>query len=163
MKSKINSKGQIQQVFIYIATILIVGLVLIVGYKAIDNMMHQGCDVEKVTFKSNLETFIKDYSSYGSLHKESLKLPCSAQKICFVDTETIGDQNFIFGANIIIQNSIRGDIAENIFMILDDRTEPFGFIEEIAVNEGAVCINATGGRLHLTFTGQGRTTAISGS
>jgi len=159
-----NKKAQIQQVFVYIITIVVVGLIFMIGYKAIGGMMSKGCDVEKTTFKTNLESFITKYTSYGEFHLEEMGVPCSFAQICFVDTGLIRNPptTFTYPKNYIIESSVQdSDVEENIFMIKTDITEPLKFSPEVVVDGDIICINNTDGRFHLAFEGMGRETKIS--
>jgi len=154
-------KGQIQQVFIYILTIIIVGLILLIGYRAIGGLMEKGCKVEMTTFKSNLESFITKYSSYGSFHEETMKAPCSFASICFVDTQDIEDGTDFPTAPEVIRQSVLDNIQENIFLFKTEVTEPAGFMSEIHVDDGMICINNSNGNFYIAFHGLGKKTNIS--
>ncbi len=172
---KNNKKAQLQQVFIYIITIIIVGLIFVVGYKAIGGIMEKGCDVEVTNFKSNLKSYITKYNTYGSVQNENMKSPCDYSHICFVDTGRIQDSDpnnkvyapEIVGNNqskIIIGGSANAGIEENVFLIKSQVTDPFGFYDEIEVAppDYVVCFNSTrNGFFNITFEGTGRTTLIS--
>jgi hypothetical protein len=157
-------KAQIQQVFVYIITIVVVGLILLVGYKSIGTLLDKGCDVEMNTFKSTLETAIEKYTSYGSFHRESLNVPCSFRSVCLIDSRELTDPTpppFSYPDNTIIQESIRDGIQQNIFLVKKEVTEPIGYKEEIYVEDEIICIDNTNGKFHIAFEGMGRTTKIS--
>lgn len=158
-------KGQIQQVFIYILTIVIVGMVLLIGYKAIGGIIGKGCDVEKATFQTNLDGYVEKYSDYGSVHKESLNAPCGSKSVCFVDAEQIANQDTEGTEdNSIIKNSVDEGIEENVFLISSDNiTEPFGYNKKIQVDAGMVCVDNTNGKFYIWFEGLGKKTNISES
>lgn len=151
-----------QQVFIYLMTMIIVGLIILIGYKAIGGLINKGCDVEISTFQKTLESYIVKHSSFGSIHKETLNVPCSYKQICFVDADIIGN-TFYYPDNVIIKDSVKSDIEQNIFLVSDKVTEPFGFMNEIVVgtDSGVICINNTNGKFYLRFEGLGRRTIIS--
>lgn len=154
-------KGQIQQVFIYLMTMIVVGLIILIGYKAIGGLINKGCDVEVSTFQKNLELYIVKHSSYGSVHKETLNVPCAYSQICFVDSDVIGN-TFNYHDNVIIEDSVETGIEQNIFLISDKVTEPFGFMNEIAIETGSiVCIDNINGKFYMRFKGLGRRTVIS--
>lgn len=151
-----------QQVFIYIMTIVVIGIILLLGYKAIGGLIAKGCDVEQTTFKSSLENYISKYSSFGSLHKETISVPCDYRQICFVDVAEIGNTGFS-STNIIIQSSVRAGIEQNIFLEKKDVTEPIGFMTEVEIESGSKCIENRNGKFYITFEGLGRSTKITGS
>lgn len=157
-------KGQMQQVFIYLMTMIIVGLIILIGYKAIGGLINKGCDVEVNTFQKTLESYIVKHSSYGSMHKETLNVPCSYRQICFVDTDDIINSNYKDNSdNLIIESSVKSGIEQNIFLVSDKVTVPFGFMEKIIVGteDIAYCINNTNGKFYMRFEGLGRRTNIS--
>ncbi|NQU98090.1 hypothetical protein HQ533_01370 [Candidatus Woesearchaeota archaeon] len=154
-------KGQIQQVFIYIVAIVIVGIILLIGYRAISGLTDKACQVEKTTFKSSLESYITKYSSYGSLHRESLNAPCSYANVCFVNTTAIIDEETLTQGPDVIKNSVKDGIEQNIFLVKSNFTEPFGFMTEIEVEKKIICINNTNGKFYIKFEGLGKKTIIS--
>ena len=157
MKAK---KAQIQQVFIYILTIVIVGLILLMGYKIIGNTINQGCEVEHVKFTSQILGYIEKYDNYGSYHTEQIAVPCDYEELCFVDTNALGDPNFNSN-NVIISDSVQSGTQKNIFLV-GETTEPIGFVEKIRLgnqNE-ALCFKVTAGEFLVAFEGTGNSTII---
>ena len=68
---------------------------MLIGYKSIGGIMKKGCEVEKATFKVDIESFISKYNSYGSVHTESLKTPCSyAQTMSLLYKDILDNNNF---------------------------------------------------------------------
>ena len=79
-------KGQVQHVFIYILTIIVVGLILLLGYKSIGGLMGQGCDVERATFASDLESKIESFSDTAlNAVKEKANDIFAATKLTWID------------------------------------------------------------------------------
>lgn len=154
-----NSKGQIQQVFIYILAIIIVGLILLIGYKAINGMIQKSCDVQKTNFQTDIRVMIDRYNDYGSTHVKEINTPCGYFQVCFVDSEKIGEP--ITTSNTIIKNSVHDNVSQNIFMMKADITEPIGYDEKIQVEGGIICINSSSGKFNIKFTGLGKKVRIS--
>lgn len=162
-------KGQIQQVFIYIMTIIVVGLILLVGYKSIGGLMKKGCDVEMSTFKSTIESYVSKYTSYGDLHTEYIKVPCSFSEICFIDTKAVTDGKDLSSSMDstkygIIIDSVNNEIQENIFLVKKEVTEPAGYMKEIMVDNGTfkyICMENVNGKFYIKFQGLGRQVNIS--
>ena len=157
-------KGQMQQVFIYIMTIVVIGIILLLGYRAIDGLIAKGCDVEQTTFKSSMENYISKYSSFGSLHKETISVPCDYRQICFVDADKINDDTFNTD-NGIIESSVQAGIEQNIFLEKKGVTDPIGFMKEVDIESvsGIECIENRNGKFYITFEGLGRSTRITGT
>ena len=74
------------QVFVYIVAALTFALIMIFGYKIINDLIHTGEDVQFLQFKTSLETSIKKiYPEFGSVREETFYLPGRYTQICFVD------------------------------------------------------------------------------
>ena len=150
--------GQVQHIFIYILTIVIVGLILLMGYKVIGNTINQGCEVEHATFTSQILGLIEKYDTFGSFHVEDIAAPCDFEKICFVDKTSFGTN--IDSGYAIMDNSVKDGIEKNIFLI-GETTEPVGYVEKLEVADPYyVCINSTAGQFKVGFRGTGKTTQI---
>jgi len=161
-----NNKGQIQQVFIYIITIIIVGAILLIGYKTIGGVLNKGCEAQRASFVSDIQSFISKYNSYGDKHLKVMNAPCDYDTVCFVDSSKISDQSFTFNSNSIIQSSVKDGIEENIFIVKgtgqDQITDPIGFDNNIVIDtgSGAICIKQQNGRFRLLFEGQGKNVKV---
>ncbi|MBN1376918.1 hypothetical protein JW949_01140 [Candidatus Woesearchaeota archaeon] len=156
-----NNKAQISQLFIYIFIIVIVGAILMIGYKSINNFISKGCDVEKITFKEQTESLINKYNDYGSYHEERINAPCSFSKVCFVNTSTIGKP--VNYEDLTIKTSVMNGVEKNIFLI-GDYTSAVGYVDLIYVDDeegtGVICFNAQGGNFYIGFEGMGKSTKI---
>lgn len=84
-----DKKGMgIGQVFIFIVVALTFGLITIFGYKAVNDFLEKGEQVEFVRFKTDLESSIKRISTdYGSSRQEDYRLPGRYLQVCFVDMD----------------------------------------------------------------------------
>jgi hypothetical protein len=158
--------------------LIVAGLVIIIGYKAINNFLGKGCETGQITFENQLEGYITDHSTYGSVKKEQLAVPCSYDKLCFADAQTVlnnsdeptdnditvnmqPDNSFDYK---LVKSSVEDGIMENIFLVNSKIVEPIGFMEEIMVNhstKNVVCINATSGFFSILFEGTGKQAKIS--
>ncbi|MGV8172156.1 MAG: hypothetical protein ACP5OA_05700 [Candidatus Woesearchaeota archaeon] len=165
-------KGQIAgQVFIYIMALIVIGVIIIIGYKAIGTFSSKTCTAERINFNSNIINLIEKYNSYGSVNIKSVKAPCDYDTICFVDSRRINfdnnnaDFNFLCPENPIIKNSATTGARQNIFAVSNDRTISIGYSDLITLADATVlctCINQTGGNFKIKFSGKGSSTEISG-
>jgi hypothetical protein len=160
-----NNKAQIQQVFTYILTIILVGFVLLMGYRAIIGLIDKGCEVEKASFKTNIESMISKFNNYGSLNREGLNGPCDFSQVCFIDTQIIRSNTAININNPLIFQSTGAGVEKNIFLVKHGLTEPVGFVEQLKVDNSQeyICINNTNGKFEITFRGDGKNTYIEPS
>lgn len=162
-------KGQIQLVFTFIILILVAGFLVILGYRFITGLQQDSCEAEKATFSTRVEGFFDRYDDYGSVHRESLRLPCDYRHICFVNNSVWRDGDEVnpaaegFGSDSDEYNVIKTaeDVQNNIF-IIGQFAEPIGFSEKVEVDrdENILCLEEAGGRVDVVFRGQGRTTLV---
>jgi hypothetical protein len=78
----------IGQAFIFIVAALTFALIMIFGYKAINDFISSGEDVEYVQFKTRMEgSFNKLYTEYGSVRIEEFHPPVRHKQVCLVDVD----------------------------------------------------------------------------
>lgn len=78
----------IGQVFVYITAAITFALIMIFGYKAVQDFLQSGEQLAFVQFKTSLESSIKKiYTEYGSVRVERFTLPAEFSQICFVDMD----------------------------------------------------------------------------
>jgi hypothetical protein len=162
-----GKKSQIiGQVFIYMMAAIIIGGIVLVGYKAITKILVTGCEAEKANFRADMENMIEKYTSYGSINKKAIKAPCEYDTICFIDYRHIGtDPDFVCDNNRLIYDSVKNNASQNIFVVSNKRTIPIGYTELITLNSsdelGCLCINQRSKNFYITFNGKGSSTEIS--
>ena len=156
----------IGQVFIYILTVVVIGIIVLLGYRAISGIINQGCRVDEVNFKTDIESFISKYSAYGSVNKESMPVPCSYTQVCFVSNDKIINPNGFSMQNKLIEAGVKSGVQQNVFLI-DNKKMPkaIAYSEKINATDqpaytGYICINPTNGKFNILFTGRGSTVVI---
>ena len=96
------------QPFVYIFAIIVIGLILVFGFKYIGKVLKTGCQVETISFTRDLQSEVNQIKalSYGSSAQCSFSrggntgtsceiiLPDNVETICFVDAKK-GHQNKI--------------------------------------------------------------------
>lgn len=151
-------QAQIQQAFIYILAVIVIGFIVLMGFKYINFFTDKKCDVEFVDFKVKLDKHITKHSALGEYLKEDLKAPCQSKSVCFVDARAIKSRAVQDPSNqhpIISQSASRG-VEQNIFLI-SDKTEPIGYNPAIALEnpDKIFCLNRVNGNFYLAFRGMG--------
>ncbi len=73
------------QIFVYTFASFIFMLVLIYGYKAINQFIDNQRQVEMIEFKTELESSIYGIAPTLNTERKAIKVPGDVQKICFVD------------------------------------------------------------------------------
>jgi hypothetical protein len=144
-------KAQIQQVFIYLMAIIVIGTILFIGLRAMMDLGDKACEAQEVTFKQDLERAITKYTGLGSLGHESIKVPCEYEELCFINT-TMNCDNI---DNEIIKQECNLRTGYNVFVKKGIETKSLFSIENLNV-DGYLCINATGNRYNIKFEGLGR-------
>ena len=83
-------KAQIQsQLFIYILTIIVIGVLLLFGIKWIGKILQTDEVVQQTAFVKDIEgAFNSIRSDYGSQRLEEFSAPGSVDRTCFVDSQT---------------------------------------------------------------------------
>jgi hypothetical protein len=92
---KKQKKGDAGQVFVYILTVLIMGLMLYFGVKWIINLMLTECEIQTANLKIDMETsFEKIRPNTASWQNVVFNVPdcLRLKKICFVDSSYANKQ-----------------------------------------------------------------------
>jgi len=153
-------KAQIQgQVFIYILTLIITGMILLYGYNAITGISKRAEQVELVKFKNDLKEDFETISfDYGSVKTMSYHVPSNVNSICFCQS---GEYPYFHSIsqdiNPLVRDVVVSNMKDNVFIIVDDVPESMiiGKIKVEGSNNKVVCINTETGVLKLRLEGLG--------
>ncbi|MFA6073077.1 MAG: hypothetical protein WC758_03120 [Candidatus Woesearchaeota archaeon] len=150
-------KGQTQQVFIYIMVILVVGGVLLFGYKSINNIIGKSCDVDQVTFQTQLKQTLEKNSGYGDISTKPIKVPCGFDELCFVNSTDVDTSNL----NQLIVQEIIAQTGNNVFLVNGNDVKALYGLDFLVVpgnntNKGSLCIKSVGGNFNLVLEGIGK-------
>ncbi len=82
-----NKRAQIQsQIFVYVLAIVIMGLVLLYGYKSIATMQDKAEQIDLLSFKKDIENeIVKMSTDYGSVRTPTIHVPANSKEVCFLD------------------------------------------------------------------------------
>ncbi len=161
-----NIRGQIiGQVFIYIMVGLVIGVIILIGYKAITGITAKSCQVEQLGFQTDIEAFIAKYNSYGSVTKKTMTAPCNYETICFVSVDADTAPGKFKCGNVIIQSSYDPKAKQNIYVVSKKATLPIGYAPLLTTADAnnCTCIPQRNGNFYLTFIGQGSRTNVTAS
>ncbi|MBN2052146.1 hypothetical protein JW756_01465 [Candidatus Woesearchaeota archaeon] len=160
-----EKRAQISQVFIYIMVLLVVGVLIVVGYKGISSIMNAQCEHQRIVFERSILNFIDEYTDAGSVHEETLKAACNVKEVCFADSDFCPRESSLFSidslpaAEVEIRNYLSACTA-NIF-VKAEFTEPLKnvnkFSQKISIptTSHLECFKARNGNFKLVFTGLG--------
>ena len=151
-------KSQIyNQIFIYILTIVIVGLILAFGYKSITNIQSKGCDICIVKLRNNLGNDVEGIiSDFGSVQRKDIQMCCNFNQLCLV--ESVDAFPVPANANPIIKDSIKSNTGMNAFLLDEKSVQPFN-IGRISTDPDVMCIKGTS--ISLKLEGKGNYVKIS--
>ncbi|MFW5746212.1 MAG: hypothetical protein ACOCWQ_01535 [Nanoarchaeota archaeon] len=167
MKSK---KGfDANQIFVFVLAIVIVGLVLLFGTKAIMRWQSDMQNVEYIRFKTNVQNAIDDVAAdYGSVKQKTFNLPGQYKKVCFVGfpkPANIRSTSMIDGEEQPLMVYEWEEKTANVFLI--DSTVEKSFLEsKITIdpeqsNGNYLCFKDISGSIRVRLEGIGRTVKIS--
>jgi hypothetical protein len=179
----LGKHGQAQQVFLYIMAAVVLAVIFLFGYNAINGFIEKGERVTFISFQTDLQEAVRGLSSrYGSVivynNNNPFAVPAQYKKVCFVDLDTDPNSGGCDELSPLAcdawetahaSRSAGGDWAawdaaeENVFL------EPVGLLPikvfHIKINPGEggkyICIDTTDGQLDVRLEGRGDHTLIS--
>ena len=177
-------RAEINQVFIYILTIMVVGLLLLMGVKYIFLLLDRKCETERVLFTKEFGTYMERYRPYETYAPVTLPLPCAKTALCLVDSRVLPDDclsrdlqsriaEFQGSGVPFIKQSVLDCTKKNVFLGTAKRVssggadtvrytdlEPLGFEPLLQLEDSAkeYCVASSRGAVRLAFTGLGAAT-----
>jgi hypothetical protein len=89
-----NRQAQIiGHVFIFMLGAFVVASVLLIGYKALNNMQEQQCRAQELEFARDVEQAFDTGLDRGTVQTHTFTLPCGASEVCFVQRSAIDTGN----------------------------------------------------------------------
>jgi hypothetical protein len=168
-------KAQIQQVFIYMMAILVIGFLLLFGYRAIDRLMGQKCMVEQAEFSTGLVRNIDQTMRFNSVTQARVQAPCDYDTLCVVDARSvIDDMSTVWMVDNpladypIIAADVADGIQNNLYLIDGKTVTAIGFDERIRISPDAdisddplLCVEKRSGVFSFIIKGQGNAVILS--
>lgn len=142
--------------------ILVVGGVLLFGYKSINKLMNQSCDVDETTFQSQLRQMLESNNGYGDKSTKPVKVPCGYEQLCFVNSSLDGvNKAQMLPKYPSINQEVTAGTGNNVFLIKGKETKALYGLDYIYVpgnssSTGFLCISATGDNFNLVLEGIGK-------
>ncbi|MGV8168499.1 MAG: hypothetical protein ACP5N3_00415 [Candidatus Nanoarchaeia archaeon] len=155
-------KGQTQQVFIYIMVILVVGAVLLFGYRIIIKLIDKGCENDQVLFQNSLKQTLEKNTNYGDKSTEPINSVCGYDTICFVDSNSSEvNMSALNIMNSNIHQEIEAGTGNNVFLVNQDETKALYSLDYLVVpgsasDKGFLCIQSKGNKFYMTLEGTGK-------
>lgn len=166
-----SKKGQISQIFIYISAILVIGFIVLFGYKMIGKVLNQKCSVEEQDFMLSVNGFVDQNIRYGSRDEGVLPVACDYELLCFVDANVVGTNNwekpidtnsayYDIEPAIMIANA-QDNISYNVYLYkrgTEDIAYPVAFDKRIHITgeDSVLCMTPTAGSFRFMIEGLGK-------
>jgi len=160
-------KGQAQQIFVYIMVIVIVGLLILFGFKAINSFTKQSCEVREISFIEEFEATAQEHRGYQSMHTTKLRPYCDITEVCFVDSAFLENEAAPNVPNdatdhFVILDSVNNHAKRNLFLVdqkglVNDRDV---YIPNLIVKDKVLCVPVINGYFNVRFIGTGSGTNI---
>lgn len=170
-------RGQINQVFMFIMALLVMGLIVLIASKSLGGLIGNKCNVDLITFKEQIKEQIASKNDFGSITELNFKAPCDYKTLCVVDSSFLTMENIYPLSNYILNNpdiipgsfminmAVQNKVKNNIFLINDDgsKTIQAGYVKQLQLKnpEEVICFKAVAGSFILRTKGLGRNTQIS--
>ncbi|MBD3209339.1 hypothetical protein GF367_02885 [Candidatus Woesearchaeota archaeon] len=164
-------RAQVQQVFVYLSAILVIGFVVLFGYRMVDKILDQQCEVSEHSFMGSLEDAIDRNVHAQSVTDVAVPAPCKYQQLCFVDARVVeGSSTFnnidnsLKATNAVMWGNAMDDIEWNVYLLIPGKeTKPIMFDDRITTTEKPIgtaekahlCINASLGEFVFWVKGKG--------
>ena len=177
---KRSKKGQAQQVFIFMLAIFLAALILLFGYRMINNFMKDISKTALIEFQTKLEGGIrKMYPKFNSVEKLELQVPGDFDKVCIFEQgyrqpmitqicgeEELGDSDGDFKASRDLDMTMcslwpQNTNQENVF--LSPFTDAISIkTGKIILSNGAgyLCLKPVGGKIAYRLEGKGNHTIV---
>jgi hypothetical protein len=175
----------VTEVFVFMVAAITFSLILIFGYKIIQDFLQQGEEVSLVQFRSDLiSSFKKIESDYGAVRIKEFRLPGDYEQVCFVDLDhpvKEGDKNEIslssqdpYAASVWLtayssdHSSTSSDshsgwsaVDENVFLSPSKENTPAIKVGKLDLEDGFLCLPVVKGTFKLVLEGKGDRTKVS--
>ena len=109
------------QIFVYIVALVVVGMDIVFGYKAVKNFGDRGDEVALIKFKTDIENTFKSVSAdFNRIKITDFNVPSGYEEICLVDKDYPGvtvdsqrDTNFAY--NPLLFDGVQE--GKNLFVV----------------------------------------------
>ena len=151
-----KKRGQIQnRVFIFAASLIILAVIVIWGYKSISGLQEKQDQATLLKFKAQLEADIESAANdFGSKRTELYFLPQGFDEICLVDSARIDAADIV--NRPVVKDSVESGAKANLFLLGKNEFEAFD-VGNLGMAEFPHywCVETKVGKIELTYEGKG--------
>lgn len=170
-------KAQTSQMFVYLTTIIVVGLIVFVGGKVLNNVLNVGDEIDYIKFRNAITEKISSIATdYNAQRQIELDVPKGTKEICFV--ELTGDPDLsdpskypimmdywndnAYTAQLLSGDKFKNNLPRNVFLRDSSGTIATFHIPDLTVDSGgSLCIPASRSVFSFTAKSKGRKVVIS--
>ena len=159
-------KGQIQaQVFVCVLAMLVIGMVLLYGYRSIATMQERAKQVDILTLKNDVIKAVEKVSNdYGTVRAPTFNIPKEYTEICFIDIDHSPPAELQSEHPLIYE--AWEDESANVFIVKDLVDESFMVGESDSSlihieNPRYICFEIINGRVKVKLEGTGGKAKLS--
>jgi hypothetical protein len=160
------------QMFIYLLGIIVAGLILLLGFKAVQKLEENKCTVQETQFSTALASAMDKDKGWGISRTETFTLPCNAEAVCFVSRQSTNNNELYADSAVLTTYELQyGTIVEsvhsgddvNVFLKTSDGFERLERFEvaapiDLPMDEPIRCFS--GAPLKIKFQGKGQTVEV---
>ena len=164
-------KSQANQMFQMLMTLIVVGMILLLGFQLINNVMSTSSQIDYIRFRSSLLNSLDSVASdYNARQRVTLSVPRGTEFLCFVEmnkpfSET--DHSVInaywedFDYIGQEEDDDKKSLVRNVFLIGNGFTASFR-IDNLNLDRATnhICINVIRSQVEFWAKGEGRTLGI---
>jgi hypothetical protein len=181
MKKYGKRAQNVGQIFVYVLSIVVVGVILLFGYNGINSLIKKFNQIDSASFEKDLNSFVTGVSpEFGTLKARDFKVPSQVKKVCFVRNYKTDESGVsskynptsepLFGTYPLIKENIEigGSFPQplkNVFLILDKKeVVPLKkLIGKLSFDGDIVakCFDVKNSRLSIKAEGKGDHAVIS--
>jgi len=152
-----KKKGEMQQVFIYILGVVIMGMLLLFAYRGIKSIMvtSEKADLEK--FKTDFANTIDEMSAYGRGRVDTVKTPANFGKLCLIDQSKTGETGVT-----LVDSSVSAGSDNTVYLVSADGASVEAFkTDPMQVGDGSnTCFDISLGKVKLNMEGKSKFTMV---
>lgn len=153
-------KAQMQQIFVYILGVVIMGMLVLFAYKGIGSIMKTSSQADLEKFKTDFRNTIDEMSAYGRGRVETIKTPANFGKLCLIDKT---NQQGTLDIDLVTQSVAAGS-DNTVYLVSVDgttveafKTDPMQVFPEPPASR---CFDISIGKVKLQFQGFTRYTQV---
>lgn len=161
---KKTKKGEAGQMFQMLMTLIVVGMIMLLGFQLIGNVFRTSSQIDYIQFRrvliSSIDTVASDYNARQRIE---LDVPRGAEEICFVDMTKSGTTGNplidSYWTDSAYRNNNDKSLVRNVFIMGNSFVASFR-VENLDLDQRFLCIPARRGKVEFWAIGVGRSFSV---